>query len=99
MSAGPMPDATLRAGELLLREPRDEDVAALARACADPDLASWVHPPAPDAGEAAGLLLERLAAGRRDGSLAPFVVVAADGGEILGLVALMREGDPEVAEV
>jgi hypothetical protein len=66
------PARPLTDGELSFRPPRKADAGPLGRACADPDLAAWVHPPAPGPVEAAHRLLAELRGGWEAGKAAAF---------------------------
>jgi RimJ/RimL family protein N-acetyltransferase len=83
-------------GDPLVHEPtalrpwRDTDVAALVAACQDPEIVRWTRVPAPyGESDARAYLLARYDATFASLS-APFAIVAADGGELLGSISLMR---------
>ncbi len=67
------------------------------RACGDPQLALWVWPPPEDPEEAGRRLLDDLIGGWEDRT-ATLVALDPDG-ELVGIVSLMVEHDPAVAEV
>ncbi|MGZ4480844.1 MAG: GNAT family N-acetyltransferase [Gaiellales bacterium] len=93
------PDPPLADGRVRLRPAAARDADALARACADPDLAAWVDPPAAGPAPAAAGLLAQLTGGWDSGRTASFVHVRPETGDVLALIAVMIDDDPEVAEV
>jgi [ribosomal protein S5]-alanine N-acetyltransferase len=93
------PDPPLADEEIRLRLVRERDVAALGRACADPDLAAWVDPPAGSPIATARRLVAYLRDGWQQGKTASFVYVDPETGELLALIAVMIEADPAAAEV
>jgi RimJ/RimL family protein N-acetyltransferase len=73
-----------------LRPWRDTDLAALVAACQDPDIVRWTRVPTPyGKADARAYLLARYDA-TFAGLSAPFAIVAADGGHLLGSISLMR---------
>jgi RimJ/RimL family protein N-acetyltransferase len=73
-----------------LRPWRDTDVAELVAACQDPEIVRWTRVPAPyGETDARAYLLARYDA-MFAGLSAPFAIIAADGGELLGSISLMR---------
>ncbi len=86
-----LPGEPLIDGSTALRPWRDKDVAALANACRDRDVARWI--PVPEnygESDARAFLLQRYDA-ISAGAAAPFAVVAAtDTSHVLGSVALMH---------
>ncbi len=86
-----LPAEPLVAGPTALRPWRDEDRAALAIACRDPEIVRWTRvPPNYTEHDARRYLLERHDA-IRAGTHAPFAIVAADDlGRLLGSISLMR---------
>jgi RimJ/RimL family protein N-acetyltransferase len=85
-----LPGDPLIDGQTALRPWRDSDQAALATACRDPEIARWTRVPV-DYGpsDAKAYLLQRwdmLSAGLA----APFAIVAAPDGDLLGSVSLLR---------
>jgi RimJ/RimL family protein N-acetyltransferase len=93
------PESALADGRVRLRPASEQDAGALARACADPDLASWVDPPPVSPALAARGLLSQLTQGWASGRTASFVHVEPGTGDVLALIAAMIEDDPAVAEV
>jgi RimJ/RimL family protein N-acetyltransferase len=91
------PPEPLTDGELRLRPPHAGDADAFARACADPELALWVWPPPEDPEVAGRRLLQDLIDGWQERT-ATFVELDSSG-ELAGVVSLMVEHDPAVAEV
>jgi RimJ/RimL family protein N-acetyltransferase len=77
-------------GATALRPWRDSDLEALVAACRDPEVVRWTSVPV-NYGEADGraYLLSRYDAVNADAS-APFAIVEAPDGRLLGSVALMR---------
>jgi RimJ/RimL family protein N-acetyltransferase len=85
-----LPAEPLINGPTALRPWRDSDQSALVQACRDPEIARWTRVPV-DYGpsDAKAYLLQRwdmLAAGLA----APFAIVAAPDGELLGSISLLR---------
>ncbi len=71
-----------------LRPWRDTDIAALVDACQDPEISRWTSVPFPyGESDARAYLLQRFDA-IHVGSAAPFAIVDAAGGRLLGSVAL-----------
>lgn len=89
-----LPAEPLVAGPTALRPWRDSDVASLARAARDPEIARWTTVPANyTEHDARAYLLQRYDA-LHSGTMAPFAIVAADPpGELLGSISLMRLED------
>jgi [ribosomal protein S5]-alanine N-acetyltransferase len=85
-----LPGEPLIDGATALRPWRDSDLAALVAACRDPEVVRWTSVPR-NYGEADGraYLLSRYDAVHADAS-APFAIVQAPDGRLLGSVALMR---------
>ena len=86
-----LPDQPLIDGPTALRPWRDEDIAAIVRACQDPEIARWTRVPE-HYGEvdAQAYLLERDAS-LRAGATAPFAIVASDDlGRLFGSVSILR---------
>jgi RimJ/RimL family protein N-acetyltransferase len=81
----------LRDGGTALRPWRDSDIEALVTACQDPEIARWTRVPEHyREADARAFLLQRYDA-IRDGTLAPFAIVAApEGNDLLGSISLMR---------
>lgn len=85
-----LPGEPLRDGPTALRPWRDSDQQALVEACRDPEIVRWTRVPANyGPTDAKAYLL-----GRWDmlscGLAAPFAIVAAPDGELLGSVSLLR---------
>ena len=80
------PGTTLVIDELILRPWRSTDVAALLAACGDPEIARWAGLPQPFGPDDAEAFMESAAAMWHDGSGAPFAVVEAEGGRLLGAI-------------
>ena len=84
---------SLRAGELLLRVPVDEDIDVIAPAFRDPEVGGEAGLPPVDAPMLRAMLREQLPWLRERGLLAPFVIEDSDEGTILG-GANLRLFDP-----
>jgi RimJ/RimL family protein N-acetyltransferase len=85
-----LPGEPLIADQTALRPWRDSDLAPLVTACQDPEIVRWTRVPENygDA-DARGYLLQRYDMAFA-GLSAPFAVVAAPDGELLGSISLMR---------
>jgi RimJ/RimL family protein N-acetyltransferase len=77
---------TLGDDELLLREPTQEDVAAITAACQDPEIPRWTRVPSPYTEDHARAWL---ASGGED----RFLITDRETGELLGSVGLRPDGD------
>jgi RimJ/RimL family protein N-acetyltransferase len=85
-----LPGEPLVDGDTALRPWRDADAAALTVACQDPEIARWTRVPAPYRNtDARTYLLQRYDA-IHAGVMAPFAIVAATDGRLLGSISLMR---------
>lgn len=85
-----LPGDPLLEGSTALRPWRDSDVEELVAACQDPEIARWTRVPTPyGATDARAYLLARYDA-TYAGLSAPFAIVAAEGGQLLGSISLMR---------
>lgn len=85
-----LPGDPLVEGATALRPWRDSDVDELVAACQDPEIARWTRVPTPyGEADARAYLLARYDA-TFAGLSAPFAIVAADGGDLLGSISLMR---------
>lgn len=85
-----LPGDPLLEGSTALRPWRDSDVEELVAACQDPEIARWTRVPTPyGATDARAYLLARYDAAYA-GLSAPFAIVAAEGGQLLGSISLMR---------
>ena len=80
------PDTTLTIDELVLRPWRATDAAALLSACRDPEIARWAGLPQPFGPADAESFLESALAMWQDGSGAPFAIVEAHDGGLLGAI-------------
>lgn len=79
----------IRTGRLLLRPPRLEDFADLARICADP--AMWRHPPrGPMDGEESHALLLRLAGHHALAGWGQYLMFEQESGALVGYAGLAR---------
>ncbi|HEY2260682.1 MAG TPA: GNAT family N-acetyltransferase [Solirubrobacteraceae bacterium] len=95
-----LPAEPLVDGETVLRPWRDSDLRALVEACQDPEISRWTRVP-PNYGEtdARAYLLQRYDM-TFQGRAAPFAIVGASDGTLLGSVALIRiEWEHRRAEV
>jgi len=85
-----LPGEPLLDGPTALRPWRDSDIRAIVTACQDPEIARWTPVPVPyGETDARAFLVQRYDA-IHAGACAPFAIVAATGGELLGSVALNR---------
>jgi RimJ/RimL family protein N-acetyltransferase len=85
-----LPAEPLIDGPTALRQWRDSDLSGLVQACQDPEIARWTRVPTPyGEADARAYLLARYDA-TFAGLSAPFAIVAADRGELLGSISLMR---------
>lgn len=88
MSRVVLPAEPLRDGPTSLRPWRDTDVLALVSACQDPEIARWTSVPNPyGEADARVYLLQRFDA-IHAGYAAPFAIVEASSGQLLGSIAL-----------
>ncbi len=86
-----LPGEPLVDGLSALRPWRDSDIAAIVAACQDPEIARWTPVPNPyGESDARAFLLQRYDA-LHSGFAAPFAIVAASSGRLLGSVALNRQ--------
>ena len=82
------PDPPLADEAVLLRVPRDDDAAAIAAACSDPEIARWVPVPVPYTPADARMFLEIVADGwARDEELV-FAIEERAGGALAGMIGL-----------
>jgi RimJ/RimL family protein N-acetyltransferase len=77
---------TLTIDELVLRPWRRDDAGALFDACQDPEIARWVTIPQPYTLADAEAFIGAATTMWRDGTAAPFAIVAADTDRLLGAV-------------
>jgi RimJ/RimL family protein N-acetyltransferase len=85
-----LPGEPLVEGPTALRPWRDTDVEALVVACQDLEIVRWTRVPTPyGEADARAYLFARYDAVYA-GLSAPFAIVAADSGELLGSISLMR---------
>lgn len=80
------PGTTLTIDELVLRPWRRSDAPALLEACQDPEIARWVTIPQPFLGADADAFIETARAMWQNGTGAPFAIVEAATGHLLGAV-------------
>lgn len=85
---------TLSDERLLLRLPEQQDVAAITKACQDPELQRWVPVPVPYAASDAQGYVD----GRRERWAVPdgemtWAITARDSGELLGVISLHARGE------
>ena len=80
------PGSTLTVDELTLRPWRPSDAPDVLAVCQDPDIARWVTIPQPFTAADADAFIETALRMWRDGTGAPFAIVAADTGRLLGAV-------------
>ena len=86
--------------EIALRPPAPGDVDAITEACQDPEIPRWTRVPSPYTRAHAVEFVERSARTWEQGSDAPFVIVDAATGALLGAIGVHRfggeDGGPEV---
>ena len=83
------PDPPLSDGVVTLRPWTVDDVAAIARACNEPEIARWIHQlPSPYAERDARDYVAATQAGWREGAGAFFAIVGAAGGGPIGSIAI-----------
>jgi RimJ/RimL family protein N-acetyltransferase len=86
-----LPGDPLVHGPTALRPWRDSDVTALVAACQDPEIVRWTRVPTPYGEADARAYLHARYDATFAGLSAPFAIVAAaDGGQLLGSISLMR---------
>jgi RimJ/RimL family protein N-acetyltransferase len=85
-----LPTEPLGDGTTVLRPWRESDVATLVALCRDEEIARWTRVPTVYGITAARAWIAETQALVRDGISAPFAVVAAADGELLGSISLMR---------
>lgn len=93
------PDPPLADSVIVLRPPTEEDVPAIAAACADPELARWIPVPVPYKPADARAFVEAAAEGWAAGDGLEFAVVERAGGALVGMVGLHRGNVPGRASV
>ena len=85
-----LPGEPLIDGPTALRPWRDSDLEALVTACADPEIARWTSVPANYGASDARRYLAQRHDMANAGLAAPFAIVAAPDGELLGSISLIR---------
>lgn len=85
-----LPGRPLIAGDTALRSWRDSDLAALVAACQDPEIARWTRIPASFGDADARAYLHQRYDAAFAGLTAPFAIVGAPDGELLGSISLLR---------
>jgi RimJ/RimL family protein N-acetyltransferase len=78
--------------EIALRPPVPGDVDAITEACQDPEIPRWTRVPSPYTRAHAVEFVERSARTWEQGTDAPFVIVDADTGALLGAIGVHRFG-------
>lgn len=79
-------------GVVALRPPAPSDVDAITEACQDPEIPRWTRVPKPYTRDHAVEFVERSARTWKHGTDAPFVIVDASTGELLGAIGVHRLG-------
>ena len=85
-----LPAQPLTDGPTALRPWRDSDLAPLVQACRDPEISRWTRVPANYSESDARRFLDQRYDMAFAGLVAPFAIVGATDGELLGSVSLMR---------
>jgi RimJ/RimL family protein N-acetyltransferase len=87
-------------GAIALRPPAPDDVDAITEACQDPEIPRWTRVPSPYTHDHAVEFVQRSARMWEAGTDAPFVIVHAETGALLGAIGVHRfggeDGGPEV---
>ncbi|MDQ6606975.1 MAG: GNAT family N-acetyltransferase, partial [Actinomycetota bacterium] len=85
-----LPGEPLGDGQTALRPWRDADIPALTMACQDPEIPRWTRVPTPyRETDARAYMLQRYEA-IHAGVMAPFAIIDAADGRLLGSISLMR---------
>jgi RimJ/RimL family protein N-acetyltransferase len=84
------PEQPLTDGVVVLRLPREDDVAALTAACQDPEISRWTRVPSPYTEEDARQWLARQAGERARGESISFAVTDAADGTLIGMMGLIH---------
>jgi RimJ/RimL family protein N-acetyltransferase len=79
-------------GVIALRPPAVDDIDAITEACQDPEIPRWTRVPSPYARAYAVDFVERSTRRWDQGTDAPFVIVDAESGELLGAIGVHRFG-------
>jgi RimJ/RimL family protein N-acetyltransferase len=79
-------------GVVALRPPAPADIDAITEACQDPEIPRWTRVPKPYTRDHAVEFVERSARTWKQGTDAPFVILDADTGELLGAIGIHRLG-------
>ena len=78
--------------EIVLRPPAPGDIDAITEACQDPEIPRWTRVPSPYTRAHATDFVERSARTWEQGTDAPFVIVDAETGRLLGAIGVHRFG-------
>ena len=87
-----LPVPHLDDGVVTLRPPAAVDLDAITEACQDPEIPRWTRVPNPYTRDHAVEFVERSARTWKQGTDAPFVIVDAPTGELLGAIGVHRLG-------
>ncbi|HMG28396.1 MAG TPA: GNAT family N-acetyltransferase [Acidimicrobiia bacterium] len=79
-------------GVVALRPPSAADVDAITEACQDPEIPRWTRVPSPYTRAHAVDFVERSVRTWNEGSDAPFVIIDAESGALLGAIGVHRFG-------
>jgi RimJ/RimL family protein N-acetyltransferase len=85
-----LPSEPLTEGETALRPWRESDVAPLVAICRDEEITRWTRVPTVYGITAARAWVQESRALARGGISAPFAIVSASAGDLLGSISLMR---------
>jgi RimJ/RimL family protein N-acetyltransferase len=87
-------------GVVALRPPGPADVDAITEACQDPEIPRWTRVPKPYTRDHAVEFVERSVRTWKRGTDAPFVIIDAPTGELLGAIGVHRlDGEDDGPEV
>ena len=93
------PDPPLADEAVLLRPPDEDDVPAIAAACADPEIARWIPVPVPYATADAEAFVEGATERWAAGTAAELAIVERATGDLVGMIGLHRGERPGRATV
>ena len=77
-----------------LRPPREDDIAAIARACADPEIGRWTRVPHPYTREDAGAWIALAESARARGSALHLLIAGVDDDRLRGSIGIELHAHP-----